>query len=130
MRDRKYMEKDKTVKYIYDNYSLLNLNDKDALSLSQYFVAYHKYDWAERLLAKYAIKIDVEEDLLFYYINLTIAQPKTTASKPYRAIMLNAINLNRERFCAIFKPFGKGGISFQLLDSDYLKKTYCENCAR
>ncbi|HSZ25391.1 MAG TPA: hypothetical protein VK766_06735, partial [Cytophagaceae bacterium] len=80
------------------------------------------------LLAKYAIKIDVEEDLLFYYINLTIAQPKVTATKSYRAIMLNAINLNRERFCAIFKPFGKGGISFQLLDSEYLKKTYCENC--
>jgi hypothetical protein len=127
-KERNYAEKDKTVKYIYNNYSVLNLSDKDALSLSQYFVAYHKYDWAEKLLAKYAIKIDVEEDLLFYYINLTIAQPKTTATKSYRAIMLNAINLNRERFCAIFKPFGKGGISFQLLDSDYLKKTYCENC--
>lgn len=130
MRGRKYIEKDKTIKYIYDNYSQLNLNDRDVLSLSQYFVAYHKYDWAEKLLAKYAIKIDVEEDLLFYYINLTIAQPKTTASKPYRAIMLNAINLNRERFCSIFKPFGKGGISFQLLDNDYLKKTYCESCDR
>ncbi len=130
MRGRKYIEKDKTIKYIYDNYSQLNLNDRDVLSLSQYFVAYHKYDWAEKLLAKYAIKIDIEEDLLFYYINLTIAQPKTTASKPYRAIMLNAINLNRERFCSIFKPFGKGGISFQLLDNDYLKKTYCESCDR
>ncbi len=128
MKERNYVEKDKTLKYIYSNYTVLNLSDKDALSLSQYFVAYHKYDWAEKLLLKYAIKIDVEEDLLFYYINLTIAQPKTTASKSYRAIMLNAINLNKERFCGIFKPFGKGGISFQLLDNDYLKKTYCENC--
>ncbi len=125
---RNYAEKDKTVKYIYTTYSQLKLNDGDALSLSQYFVAYHKYDWAEKLLASYAIKIDVEENLLFYYINLTIAQPKTTSSKPYRSIMLNAINLNRTRFCAIFNPFGKGGISFQLLDSEYLKKTYCENC--
>jgi hypothetical protein len=130
MKERNYLEKDKTLRFIYNNYSSLNLSDKDALSLSQYFVAYHKYDWAEKLLLKYAIKIDVEEDLLFYYINLTIAQPKTTASKSYRAIMLNAINLNSERFCAIFKPFGKGGISFQLLDNDYLKKTYCENCVK
>ena len=127
-RDRNYAEKDKTVKYIYNNYSTLNLSDKDAHSLSQYFVAYHKYDWAEKLLAKYAIKIDVDEDLLFYYINLTIAQPKMTAAKSYRAIMLNAINLNQERFCNIFRPFGKGGISFQLLDNEYLKKTWCENC--
>ncbi len=127
-KERLYAEKDKTVKYIYSNYTTLNLSDKDALSLSQYFVAYHKYDWAEKLLAKYAIKIDVEEDLLFYYINLTIAQPKMTAAKSYRAIMLNAINQNQERFCNIFKPFGKGGISFQLLDNDYLKKTWCENC--
>ena len=128
MKERNYAEKDKALKYIYTNYNALSLNDKDALSLSEYFVAYHKYDWAEKLLLKYAINIDVEEDLLFYYINLTIAQPKTTASKSYRSIMLNAINLNRERFCSIFKPFGKGGISFQLLDNDYLKKTYCENC--
>lgn len=127
-RERNYVEKDKTVKYIYNNYTILNLSDRDALSLSQYFVAYHKYDWAEKLLAKYAIKIDVEEDLLFYYINLTIAQPKITAAKSYRAIMLNAINQNRERYCNLFKPFGKGGISFQLLDNEYLKKTYCENC--
>ncbi|HVD99693.1 MAG TPA: hypothetical protein VNB90_15900 [Cytophagaceae bacterium] len=127
-KERNYTEKDKTVRYIYNNYTTLPLSDRDALSLSQYFVAYHKYDWAEKLLAKYAIKIDVEEDLLFYYINLTIAQPRMTASKSYRAIMLNAINLNGERFCNIFKPFGKGGISFQLLDNDYLKKTYCENC--
>lgn len=127
-RERNYAEKDKTVRYIYNNYAALNLSDKDALSLSQYFVAYHKYDWAEKLLAKYAIKIDVEEDLLFYYINLTIAQPKMTAAKSYRAIMLNAINLNKERFCNIFRPFGKGGISFQLLDNEYLKKTWCENC--
>ncbi len=128
VRDRNYVEKDKSLKYIYDNYNQLNLNDKDALSLSQYFVAYHKYDWAEKFLLKYAIKIDVDEDLLFYYINLTIAQPRVIASKPYRSIMLNAINLNHDRFCAIFKPFGKGGISFQLLDNDYLKKTWCENC--
>ncbi len=127
-KERNYAEKDKTVRYIYNNYNSFQLSDQDALSLSQYFVAYHKYDWAERLLARYAIKIDVEEDLLFYYINLTIAQPKMTAAKSYRAIMLNAINLNQERFCNIFKPFGKGGISFQLLDNEYLKKTYCENC--
>jgi len=127
-RERNYAEKDKTVKYIYNNYSTLNLNDKDALSLSQYFVAYFKYDWAEKILLNYAIKIDADEDLLFYYLNLTIAQPKTTAMKSYRSIMLNAINVNKERYCTLFKPFGKGGISFQLLDNDYLKKTFCENC--
>ncbi len=127
-RDRKYAEKDKTVKYIYDNYVKLKLSDNDVLSLAQYFVAYHKYDWAEKLLAQSAIKIDVSEDLLFYYINLTIVQPKIVALKSYRSIMLNAINQNKERFCSLFKPFGRGGIAFQLLDNEYLKKTYCENC--
>jgi hypothetical protein len=128
MSVRNYAEKDKSVRYIYNNYATLQLSDHDVLNLSKYFVAYHKYDWAEKILAKNALHIDVDEDLLFYYLNLTIAESKSLNSKHYRSIMLNAINMNKERFCNLFKPFGKGGISFQLLDHEYLKKTYCENC--
>ena len=73
-------------------------------------------------------KIDVDEELLFYYLNLTVINPKNTNSEAYRTTMLNAINLNQKRFCMLFDPFGKGGINFQLLRDEYLKSTYCENC--
>lgn len=125
---KEYAEKDKAVKFIQTNYSALPLNDKDLLNLAKYFVGYSKYEWAESLLAKHAAKVDVNEDLLFYYINTTIVKPKVTSSTQYRTIMLNAININKERFCKLFDTFGKGGITFQLLENDYLRKTYCENC--
>jgi ribosomal protein S20 len=128
MLKKNYAEKDKSVKYIQTNYSTLNLNDVDALNLARYFVGYSKYEWAESILNRYVTKVDVNEDLLFYYLNLTIIRPKMTASNQYRAIMLNAININKERFCKLFYPFGAGGITFQLLQNEYLKKTYCENC--
>ena len=125
---RNYLGKDKAIQFIYKTCTGMALNDEDALSLSKFFVAYAKYDWAEALLLPYARRIDVLEDLIFYYINLTIVKPRVTATQTYRSIMLNAVNRNKERYCKLFDAFGKGGISFQLLDNDYLKKTYCENC--
>lgn len=125
---KNYAEKDKVVKYIHLNYTTLNLSDKDVLNVAKYFVGYSKYDWAESLLGKHASKVDVNEDLLFYYLNTTIVKPKITASSQYRAIMLNAININKERFCKLFNVFGEGGITFQLLENDYLRKAYCESC--
>lgn len=126
---KEYAEKDKSIKYIYDNYTYLNLSGKDVLQLAKYFSGYSKYDWAEKMLTPYVKKIDVDEEVLFYYLNLTIIKPENTKKTTYRTIMLNAINADKKRFCTMFEPFGKGGINFQLLGDTYLKSTYCENCS-
>ena len=128
MKQKKYADKDKALKYIHDNYATLNLSDKDVLNLAEYFTGYTKYEWAEALLNQYVRKVDVDENILFYYINLTISKAKITEKPEYRTIMLNAYNINKSRYCTIFSSPRKGGISFQLLDNGYLKKTYCENC--
>lgn len=125
---KEYAEKDKSIKYIYDNYTYLNLSGKDVLQLAKYFSSYSKYDWAEKVLVPHVKKIDVDEELLFYYLNLTIIKQENTKKSAYRTIMLNAINANKKRFCRMFDPYGRGGINFQLLDDPYLKSTYCENC--
>ena len=31
-------------------------------------------------------------------------------------------------YCKLFNSIEKGGITFQLLDNEYLRDTYCENC--
>ncbi|MCU0429650.1 MAG: hypothetical protein MUF42_06725 [Cytophagaceae bacterium] len=129
-KQRNYSAKDKAIQYIYKTCPSLVLSDEDALSLSKFYVAYSKYDWAEAMLLPFAKRIDALEDLIFFYINLTIVKPRVTSTNIYRTIMLNAINRNRSRFCKLFDPFGKGGISFQLLESEYLRKTYCENCLK
>ncbi|HOS84671.1 MAG TPA: hypothetical protein PK199_07125 [Bacteroidales bacterium] len=128
MLNRDYVNKDKSLKYIYSNFQTIPLSDFDYLSLAQYFSSYSKYDWAIKLLEKRVKTIDVNEDLLFYYINLTIGDEKITKQQSYRTIMLNAYNLNKTRYCKIFNSIDNGGVSFQLLENDFLRKTYCENC--
>lgn len=123
-----FANKDKSLKYIFSNYQYVPLSDADYLSLAQYFSSYAKYDWASKLLDKKVKSIDVEEDLIFYYLNLTLIDEKLTKRSDYRTIMLNALSLNKIRFCEIFNSIENGGITFQLLDNEYLRKTYCENC--
>lgn len=123
-----YPAKDISLNYIYKNYKYLKLTNQDYLQLARYFSSYGRYDWSEKMLKPHIRKIDVDEELLFYYLNLTIIDPINTKNKTYRSIMLNAINLNKSRFCKLFDPYGKGGINFQLLNDEYLKSTYCETC--
>ena len=128
MREGDYNNKDKSVKYIYDNYKKFPMTDFDHLSLAQYLTYFSNYGRAVRVLNKKVKSIDVDEDLLFYYLNLTLVNDRLTRRPGYRTTMLNAINMNRERYCKLFNPLGEGGVTFQLLDNKYIRKTYCENC--
>ncbi len=129
MNEKKYDEKNNALKYIYDNYAFLNLSEEDLVSLAQYFVGYGKSDWATTLLYPYVKKVDAGENIVFYYINLTIAYEEKTQSKEYRAILLNAFNKNKTRFCSLFNTCQvNNGMTFQLLGNPELKKVYCENC--
>jgi hypothetical protein len=130
MAEHNYVQKDNDLKYIYNNYSKVATRPADILSLSQYFVAYTKYDWALKILDPYVKAIDGDEDLIFYYVTLSLLQPNITSKPDYRKIMLNAINMNRKRFCQMFDANGQGGVSFQLLEDDFLRKGYCENCVK
>jgi hypothetical protein len=123
-----YPNKDKSLQYIASNYKNIPLSDFDYLCLAQYFSSYARYDWAIRLLENKVKKVDVDEDLLFYYLNLTIVDEVLTKRPDYRTVMLNAYNINKKRFCEMFNSVGSGGVSFQLLENDYLRKTYCESC--
>ncbi|MCF6348187.1 MAG: hypothetical protein L3J20_07800 [Flavobacteriaceae bacterium] len=128
MRKRDYVNKDKSVTFIEKNYKKFTLSDYDYLSLAQFLTYYSNDDKAVDLLDEKARSLVINEDLLFYYLNLTLIKPAVTQSDNYRTIMLNAINMNQKRFCNLFNAISKGGVTFQLLEDDYLRKTYCENC--
>jgi hypothetical protein len=128
LRQKKYAEKEKAVKFIHAAYSTGNLSDEDLLNLAKYFSYNSKFDWAEKILQPRTNAIDVSEDLLFYYLNLTLFDEHNTKNSSYRAVLLNAINGNQPRFCKLFDSIKNGGVTFQLLNDPYLKKTYCENC--
>lgn len=128
MRKGDYTNKDKSLTYIYNNLKKVTLSDSDYFSLAQFLSYYSDYNKAVELLEDKAKSIDIDEDLLFYYLNLTLINKELTQSSNYRTIMLNAINMNKERYCKLFNPSGEGGVTFQLLEDFYLRKTYCENC--
>lgn len=128
MRKRDYVNKDKSVDFINSKYKNFTLSDYDFLSLAQFFSYYANTDLSVKLLENKAKSIDIDEDLLFYYLNLTLINKELTKDENYRTIMLNAININKDRFCKLFNSIEKGGVTFQLLEDDYLSDTYCENC--
>ncbi|AZQ44582.1 hypothetical protein [Nonlabens ponticola] len=128
MRKRNYNEKDKSVLNILSTYNRVPLTDQDYLSLAQFLTYYAQNMEAVKLLAPRVQEITIDEDLLFYYLNLTLIDKRLTQTNAYRTILLNASNLNQERFCKLFNPSLEGGVTFQLLEDGYLKNSYCENC--
>ena len=97
----------------------------DLLKLAHFFSWYHRYDYAEKLLAPYVRREDVAESILFYYLNLTLNDEAEHIKPAYLQLLKRASRLNPERFCLIFSS---RGISFQLLRFPVLKESYCELC--
>lgn len=128
MLERNYKAKDRNLKAIQNRYKTIQAEPEDILKLAQYFAAYGKFEWATRIIKPYIGKVDTDEDLLFYFINLTVLDSDAVQDRTYKKILLNAIDINEERFCQLFNSAQKDGISFQLLDIPLLKKNYCESC--
>ncbi|CAM1344447.1 hypothetical protein [Tenacibaculum amylolyticum] len=128
MRKNDLKGKDTSVAYVLKSCEKIPLSDFDYLNLSQFLTYYGTVYDAIDILKSKVKEITVDEDLLFYYLNLTITKNELTKTKVYRMIMLNAINMNQKRFCRLFNSALKKGVTFQLLEDDYLRATYCENC--
>lgn len=124
----KYTAKDEELKKIRDTYRELKLTDDEIFSLAKYLSFYSHKDWAEELVNPRISKVDVSEDLLFYYLNLEFYHPDKYSSDDFHEAVLNAINLNRQKFCTFFSSYNKGGASMQLLEYEDLKEFYCESC--
>lgn len=129
IEERRFKEKNQILNKVYKTYASAGLKEDDVLNLSKYFVSYSKIDWAERLMAPYARGLEVSEELLFYYITLSIFDKNIIRKSYYREILYNAVNVNKSKYCDLFKNQNKGGVSFQLLEDKYLKKSYCESCS-
>jgi hypothetical protein len=128
MRTGDYAAKDNSLSRIKDIYAELILTDEEILSLAKYYTNYSHQDWAEDILIPKIGKLDADEDLIFYYFNLLCFTPGEYESDDFHKAALNAINLNRKRFCNFFLPINRGGASMQLLEYEEMKTLYCETC--
>jgi hypothetical protein len=130
LRKNDHDGKDKSVDYVLKSYQDLVLSDFDYLSIAQFFTYYSSIYDAIHTIENKVNDITVDEDLLFYYLNLTITKEELTSTEEYRTVMLNAINMNKKRFCSLYNSALKKGVTFQLLEDEYLRATYCENCSK
>lgn len=105
------------------------LKPKEILSLSKFFYAYNQVDWAERMLRPYARIADIDEDLLFHYINITLSQEAMLNARWYQILLTQAQSRNPQRFCALFTPTSEPqGKGISVLLKTELKERYCKHC--
>jgi hypothetical protein len=121
-------EMTRSINFVKGKYRRIDCNDEDMIRVAKFLTNYNYPHWAEDVLYRKAKQIDSDEDLIFYYLNLTITNPENDNNERYKTIMYNAINQDPERFCKMFSNHDDGGVTFQMLSNNYLKKIYCENC--
>lgn len=115
----------KQVIYYYDDE---DNNDRDIISMAKYLSNFEQYGMAIDLLEERALELSASEDLIFTFINMTIFKNAWTEMPAYRALMMNALDKNYDRFCSLFNSTNAGGVSFQILQNEFLRFTYCESC--
>lgn len=129
MLRREYRQKDKAMRFVVSNYRQGALTDGNLLDIAQYFVSYGNLKSAIKVVESRAYGSKPSEQLLFYYLGLTITEEYNVRSSKYRKVLNKAYDSNPERFCNIFSSPEKGGISFQLLRYKNLKSVYCKRCS-
>ncbi|NOS93892.1 MAG: hypothetical protein HOP30_18400 [Cyclobacteriaceae bacterium] len=123
-----YDEKDSVMEEIRDLYDLIEPTDEEIYSLAKFYSYHYQTGWAFDIIKPRIQAINVDENLLFYYINLLFYHPSIYGSESFTAAILNAVNLNRLRYCSFYQPHDFGGASMQLLEHDELRKYWCQSC--
>ncbi len=124
-----YAAKNRSLRYIFNEYRRVDLPDEQLLKLAKYMTHYSQFDWARTLLKPRAAHAEASTDLVFYYLNLTIADPRNTRRPDYQKVMDTAAQRDQSRFCRLFKAKPQGGVTFQLLDDANLKRKFCQVCS-
>jgi hypothetical protein len=111
-------------------YATAHIREPELINLARFFVAHRQNDLAERLLRPFARGVtQPDEDLLYYYIMLTINDNGTVNTRWYNDLLDKAQQMNPQRFCNLFQPVSApdaAGIS--LLFKIKLKEVYCRYC--
>ncbi len=117
-----------SLRRIRNLYSNADLREDEILSIAMFFSAYREYTLAERFLRPHAQKSQPDEDILFYYLDITIADERGVRTRRYQNLLETALELNPQRFCEMFEPHSTGGKGISTLFNETLKEMFCEFC--
>lgn len=113
------------IDYVLNNYQFSIDSEIDALQLANYLVYYDYIEDAREILQPYAIEPSAHEDVIFYYLSLSIPYNIKKSSSTFKELMKRAKKINTHRFC---KLFGQSTVTFQLFQNYFMKSMYCESC--
>lgn len=118
-------QREETIKSV-TSYCLGNeLTDEDLLVAAKDYNYYGEREFINQLIGKTVQGENVDEELLFYYLNSSL-NDEVTLKEPYLTLVLeNAFTIDPKRTCKIF---GSEGVSFQILQTNQLKRFYCKAC--
>jgi hypothetical protein len=125
-----YDLKDNSVDFVSDKYKDLSLDDSELYDLAKYLVYYSRIPKAREMVADRLDKLDTDEDLLFYYINLMFFKGNPTSDHDFTKAIDNAVSINKSRFCHFYDVHKKGGAGIGLFEDRNLKVLYCYFCEK
>jgi hypothetical protein len=125
-----YDLKDNSVDFVSNKYKDISLDDSELYALAKYLVYYSRIPKAREMVADRLDKLDTDEDLLFYYINLMFFKDNPTSDHDFTKAIDNAVSINKPRFCHFYDVHKKGGAGIGLFEDKNLKILYCHFCEK
>ncbi len=118
-------QREETIKNV-TSYCIGNeLTDEDLLVAAKDYNYYGEREFINQLIGQAVQGENVDEELLFYYLNSSL-NDEVTLKQPYLTLVLeNAFTIDPKRTCKIFSS---EGVSFQTLQSTPLKRFFCKAC--
>ncbi|MCU0430603.1 MAG: hypothetical protein MUF42_11600 [Cytophagaceae bacterium] len=124
-KNNKYKYRDESLAQVKKYYKTIDASQNDVLGISNYFAYHGREDYAIEVLNPSIESGDFTEDMLFYFLSLTLADPDHYSKYHVVENMKKAREMNKARFCTLY---GNGKIRFQLFKDESIKKYYCESC--
>ena len=106
--------------------SLDDFSWKNSLQLAQLFIDHKDYKFATRLLEVYVEDTNVNEELLFTYLELGAYAEYKFMTPRFESALAKANDMNPKRLCNLFK--GSNKFAYRFLENPNVKAVFCNSC--
>ncbi len=122
---KEYEKKNKALDEIFSYYPESRMSNANLVQLAKFYAGYSRTAEATELLLPHVTRFNPNEEVMFYFLNLTISKMDVVDDERYRSILVNAMQKDADRLRTFFKN-DREGVTFQLLKYEPLKKFYCD----
>lgn len=110
-------------------YPEAQLSPEEITNLGGFLTAYGRLELAERMVRPLARAPQPDEEILFYYLNISISNDRLRSARWYRDLLEYTRLQYPERFCSLFTPLSLKGNGISALLDPILMEMYCKTCS-